>query len=409
MLKVPTFITDSGLNRKITDRITMPINTMTTFLLRRSVERAFQLDEQPSDLSLSPSKPLQSHPPYISSAVDDVMYIVNQVVERSLATSQRPVVSCVLPSVTRVLDSDFIGMIQRKMRDESYPKAVIQNTLPPENTVIAFLVLINDLDVGCGYVRRIVQPWIETYDGSGSRMENAGVSSKSLGSLYPFEGDALYAAKALKSLQQSFEAKALELISDGIYVVFKNVMKPRLRPLLSDAFRDIDNQMIEYSHGESERLEEDDVTSDHVANDRAQHHFQRGWDALTEPIARICTSGNFERLLTTTISYLADVLEKRIWGYYGRVNEYGAIRLERDISGLVNIVVRGSHYGLRDAFVRCSQICLVLNMEEDEWAETKASTELGVDRVEDFEWKLDANERVRARAMVQNRRKEFIP
>ncbi|KAL8805935.1 MAG: hypothetical protein Q9200_005239 [Gallowayella weberi] len=380
---------------------------MTTFLLRRSVEKAFQLDEQPSNLSLNPSKPLHSNPPYISSAVDDVMYIVNQVVERSLATSQRPVVSCVLPSVTRVLDSDFIGMIQRKMRDESYPKAVIQNTLPPENTVIAFLVLINDLDVGCDYVRRIVQPWIETYEGSGSRMENAGISSKSLGSLYPFEGDALAAAKALKSLQQSFEAKALELISDGIYVVFKNVMKPRLRPLLSDAFRDIDYQMNEDGHEESERLAEDDVRSDHVANDGAQHRFQRGWDALTKPIARICTSGNFERLLTTTVSYLADVLEKRIWSYYGRVNEYGAIRLERDIRGLVNIVVRGSRYGLRDAFARCSQICLVMNMEEDEWVETKTSTELGVDRLEDFEWKLDTNERVRARAMVQSR-KDFI-
>ncbi|KAL8817222.1 MAG: hypothetical protein Q9223_003903 [Gallowayella weberi] len=380
---------------------------MTTFLLRRSVEKAFQLDEQPSNLSLNPSKPLHSNPPYISSAVDDVMYIVNQVVERSLATSQRPVVSCVLPSVTRVLDSDFIGMIQRKMRDESYPKAVIQNTLPPENTVIAFLVLINDLDVGCDYVRRIVQPWIETYEGSGSRMENAGISSKSLGSLYPFEGDALAAAKALKSLQQSFEAKALELISDGIYVVFKNVMKPRLRPLLSDAFRDIDYQMNEDGHEESERLAEDDVRSDHVANDGAQHRFQRGWDALTKPIARICTSGNFERLLTTTVSYLADVLERRIWSYYGRVNEYGAIRLERDIRGLVNIVVRGSRYGLRDAFARCSQICLVMNMEEDEWVETKTSTELGVDRLEDFEWKLDTNERVRARAMVQSR-KDFI-
>ncbi|KAL8677911.1 MAG: hypothetical protein Q9186_005693 [Xanthomendoza sp. 1 TL-2023] len=404
MLKVPTFVTGSGLNRKIADRLTMPINAMTTFLLRRSVERAFQLDEQPSDLSLNPSKPLHSHQPYISSAVDDVMYIVNQVVERSLATCQRAVVSSVLPSVTRVLDSDFIGMIQRRMRDESYPKAVMPNTLPPENTVIAFLVLINDLDVGCDYVRRIIQPWIETYDGSGSKMENAGASSKSLGSLYPFESDALYAAGALKSLQQSFEAKASELISDGIYVVFKNVMKAKLRPLLSDAFRDIEYQMNEDGQEASDRLAEDEVGSDHVAHDGGQHQFQRGWDALTKPIARICTTGNFERLLTTTVSYLADVLEKRIWSYYGRIHEYGAIRLERDISGLVNIVVRGSRYGLRDAFVRCSQICLVMNMEEDEWAETKASTTWGGDTVEGIEWKLDADERVRARAMVQKRK-----
>ncbi|KAL8766755.1 MAG: hypothetical protein Q9209_006547 [Squamulea sp. 1 TL-2023] len=377
---------------------------MTTFLLRRSVERAFQLDEQPSGLCLNPAKPLHSNAPYISSAVDDVMYIVNQVVERSLATSQRSVVYNVFPSVTRVLDSDFIGMIQRKMRDESYPKAAVQGALPSENVIIAFLVLINDLDVGCDYVRRIVQSWVEEYHSTKSIEDETQVSSKSLGSLFPFEGDALYAVNMLKSLQQSFEAKASELTGDGIYVVFKNVVKPRLRPLLSDAFRDIDNQMDEDGHAEAEELVEDDEGSEYAANERAQHYFQRGWDALIRPIARIFTSRNNERLLKTVISYLADVLEKRIWSYYGRINDYGAIRLERDIAGLVNIVMRGSRYGLRDAFARCTQICLIMNMEEDEWTETQASTASGVDVTQDVGWILDSDERLRARAMVRDRK-----
>ncbi|KAL9042989.1 MAG: hypothetical protein Q9180_000189 [Flavoplaca navasiana] len=392
VLQVPSLVTTSALNRKIAEKITTPINEMITFLLRRSVERAFQLDEQPSGLALNLAKALHSHTPYISSAVDDVMYIVNQVVGRCLATSQRSVVSSVLPSVTRVLDSDFIGMVQRKMRDESYPKAAVQDTLPPENTIIAFLVLINDLDVGCDYVRRIVQSWLGGFQGTDSHEEKTDTSAKSLQSLYPFQGDALHVASMLKVVQQSFEAKASELISDGIYVVFKNVIKPRLRPLLSNAFRDIDYQMSEQGQAEAKLIEDDDG-SGHSAHE----HFQRGWDALTKPIARIFTNGNHERLLNTTISYLADVLEKRIWSYYGRINDYGSIRLERDIAGLVNIVVRGSRYGLRDAFARCSQICLVMNMEEDEWAET------GSDVVQDAGWVIDGDERARARAMVQSR------
>ncbi|KAI4111002.1 MAG: hypothetical protein LQ339_001004 [Xanthoria mediterranea] len=404
ILKVPSFITTSALNRKIADRITAPINATTTFLLRRSVERAFQLDEQPSGLSLNLAKPPQSHAPYISSAVDDVMYIVNQVVERSLATSQRSVFSSVLPSVTRVLDSDFIGMIQRKMRDECYPKAAVQGALPPENTILAFLVLINDLDVGCDYVRRIVQSWLEGFRRADSSEEKAEGSSKSLDSLYPFEGDALHAANLLKSLQQSFEAKASELIGDGIYVVCKNVVKPRLRPLLADAFRDIDYQMNEEGQAEAKGGIEDDDGSDPGVDEGAQDHFQRGWDALTKPIARIFTNGNSERLLNSVIAYLAEMLEKRIWSYYGRINDYGAIRLERDIAGLVNIVVRGSRYGLRDAFARCTQICLIMNMEEDEWAETQASSTSGLDPVQDAGWVLDGDERARARAMVQSRK-----
>lgn len=375
---------------------------MTTFLLRRSVERAFQLDEQPSGLSLNLSKPIHPSPPYISSAVDDVMYVVNQVVERSLATSQRQVISSVIPSVARVLDSDFIGMIQRKMRDESYPKAAGQGALPPETTIIAFLVLINDLDIASDFITRIVQSRIGDQQGAAEpNTEAAEASPKSILSLYPFEGDASYATNALKSLQHNFEVKASELISDGIYVAFKNVVKPRLRPILSDAFRNIDYQLNEVELEDANRLIKDDEGPHPPAEDAIQYLFQRGWDALTKPIARILTGGNFDRLLSTIISYLAEVLEKRIWSYYGRINDLGAIRLERDIAALVNIVVRGGRYGLRDAFVRCTQICLIMNMEEDEWAETQATTTSNFDA--GFEWKLDSDERLRARGMVQAR------
>ncbi|KAL9595441.1 MAG: hypothetical protein Q9179_004982 [Wetmoreana sp. 5 TL-2023] len=383
------------------DRLMTPIKAMTTFLLRRSVERAFQLDEQPVGLSLNPSKAIQLSPPYISSAVDDVMYVVNQVVERSLATSQREVISGVIPSVARVLDSDFIGMIQRKMRDESYPKAAVQGALPPENTIIAFLVLINDLDVACDFIKKIVQSRVEGQQGTKSGGEDPGESSKSLVSLYPFEDDALYTMNALGLLQQNFEAKAMQLIGDGIYVAFKNVVKPRLRSLLSDAFRNIDYQSDEEDLKDARRLVEDDGHNPTV-DDAIEYHFQRGWDVLTKPIARIFTEANFERLLSTVISYLAEVLEKRIWGYYGCINELGAVRLERDIATLTSIVVRGGRYGLRDAFVRCTQICLVMNMEEDEWAETQASATTDGDA--GFKWKLDGDERRRARAIIQNRK-----
>lgn len=396
VLSIPPLVARSGLAAKVADRLITPINVMTTFLLRRSVERAFQLDEQPPGLSLNPSKALASNPPYMSSAVDDVMFIVDQVVERSLATSQRLVISSAIASVARVLDSDFIGMIQRKMRDESYPKAAIQNALPPESTIIAFLVLTNDLDIANDYVKRIVRSRVTS---SGS--EDAGPSPKSLDSHFPFGDDALHARRTLISLQQAFEAKTSELISDGIYVMFKNVIKPRLRPLLSDAFRDIDYQINEAEVEKANRSIENGEGTGEGADGAAEYHFQRGWDALNEPIKRIFTDGNSERLLSTTISYLAEVLEKRIWSYYGRINDIGAVRLERAIASLINVVVRGGRYGLRDAFIRCTQICLVMNMEPDEWAETQSLAQTD-DEGDGVEWKLNLDERIRARAIVRN-------
>lgn len=373
---------------------------MTTFLFRRSVEKAFQLDEQPSDLSLNLAKELSSQPPYISSTVDDVMYVVSQVVERSLATSDRAVIASAVPSIARVLDSDFIGMIQRKMRDESYPKAAIQGALPPEQTIITFLVLINNLDVATDYVKRIVQSRVKNFFLAEPSQDAEKSSSSSLAALFPFDHEARFVVNTLRSLQQSFESKTSELISDGIYVIFKNVVKPRLRPIVADSFRDIDYQMtaeeLEQMSKEAEAKDGDVIPVEFAV----QHHFQRGWDATTKPLVRILTAPNFERLLAVVISYLSEISEKRIWSYYGRLNDLGAVRLERDIAGIVSTVVRGGKYGLRDAFARCTQICLVMNMEEDEWDELQARR--GGASGDATEWKIDGDERVRARAMLRN-------
>lgn len=373
---------------------------MTTFFFRRSVEKAFQLDEQPSDLSLNSKQPLPSNQPYITSAVDDVMYIVNQIVERSLATSQKDVISSVIPTLARVLGSDFIGMIQRKMRDESYPKITVQGAPPGEQTIVSFLVLINNLDVATDYVKRIVQSRVETEPAAASANGGGSVSSRSLTALFPLNRDAMIVGNALRSLQGSLEGKTSDLISDGIFVVFKNVIKPRLRPILADAFRDADYQMTQEELEETYRDAESDDGNRSPPDNAVQYHFQRGWEILTKPVMRLLTERNYERLLATIISYLGEVLEKRIWSYHGRLDELGAVRLERDIASIVRIVVSGGRYGLRNAFARCMQICLVMNMEKDEGEELQAASTAGAEE-EGVEWKIDDEERTRARAMVR--------
>ena len=397
---VPVLLANSSLNRKVADRLATPFNVMTTFFFRRSVEKAFQLDEQPSDLSLNPKQTLPSNPPFITSAVDDVMYIVNQVVERSLATSQKDVISSVIPTLARVLGSDFIGMIQRKMRDESYPKVTVQGAPPGEQTIISFLLLINNLDVATDYVKRIVQSRVETERVAVSANGGGKISSRSLTALFPLNHDAVVVGNALKSLQNSFEAKSSELISDGIFVIFKNVMKPRLRPILADAFRDVEYQLSQEELEEMHRNAETDDENGSSPENVVQYHFQRGWEILTKPVMRLLTERNYERLLATIVSYLGEVLEKRIWSYYARLDDLGAVRLERDIASIVSTVVSGGRYGLRDAFARCTQICLVTNMENDEWEAVQVASTLGAEE-EGVEWKIDSEERTRARAMVR--------
>ncbi|KAF2160567.1 hypothetical protein M409DRAFT_28952 [Zasmidium cellare ATCC 36951] len=388
-LHLPAFIVHSTLQKKVADLLIDPFNLMATFFFRRSVEKAFQLDEFPTDLTLNPNKSLGSNPPFITSAVDDVMYIVNQVLQRTLSTSQRTVISSVVPSVGRVLGSDFFGMVQRKMRDESYPKAAIQGALPPESLIIAFLVLVNNLDVATDYVKRIVN----TSLGQPANAQQSNGHS-SLADSFPFGNEATSVEKTLHNMESGFEVKTTELINEAIEVMLKQVMRPRLRPVLNETFRDVD-----YNTTAEDGAREDQDTP---AEDLVAQRFERGWQAFTLPIKRIVTPANYDRLITSTIGYLARTLEKRIWSYYGRVNELGAIRLERDIAGIVAAAVKGGKYELRDAFARCAQMTLILNMEDDEWEEISKLSGVQLERETGVQWKLDAEERKRVRSIIKD-------
>jgi hypothetical protein len=380
---MPSFLATSNLQRKVTSHLVEPFNEMTTFFFRRSVEKAFQLDEAPSDLTLNPTKPLGSNPPFITSAVDDVMYIVNQVLQRSLATSQRAVVSSVVPTVSSILGSDFITMIQRKMRDESYPKPVIQGGLPPEDKVIAFLLLCNNLDIANDYIKRIVHQQL----GSQSQ-DGAEAAPSPLHDLFPFGHDATFVENTLKSMEKAFASKSGDLLNDGITVLFQKVLQPRIRPVLAEAFRDISYEpSSDYDANEDEEEDADVVKS----------RFDRGWGVVIRPIKRILTPANFDRLLNMALNYLASALEKKIRSYYGRVNELGAVRLERDVAGIIAAACHRGAYGLRDAFTKCTQMTLILNMEDDEFDEVADDT-LGESGIP---WVMDAEERKRVRAIVK--------
>jgi hypothetical protein len=280
-------------------------------------------------------------------------------------------------------------MIQRKMRDESYPRSTsgVPGAPPPDERVISFLVLINNLDTASDYTHRIIDSFIATSGNTGMQ---------DLRDLFPFAQEAENVREALKNMETSFEAKSGELINDGIMVVFNQVVKPRLRPLLADAFRDVDYVVPEDDTTGGGVYANDDSGGAGADEELVKRRFQNGWDTLMNPLKRILTEKTFIRLLGTSANYFSKLLEKRIWGYSGRINELGAIRLERDVAGIVGVVVRGGRYGVRDSFLRCTQICLVVNMEEDEVGEVLKSG--GDDG--GMEWKLEVEERSRAREMV---------
>ncbi|KAL2756314.1 hypothetical protein ACRALDRAFT_1050376 [Sodiomyces alcalophilus JCM 7366] len=388
-LVLPDVVVKSNLNRKVSDKLITPYTAMMTFFFRRSVEKAFQLDEQPTGLSLSMSKPLDSNTPFITSAVDDVMYVVNAVLDKSISTSQRDVIGSVVPIIGRVLESDFVGMMQRKMRDESYPKPLVQGGFPPEDKIIQFIVLINSLDTANEYLTRIISSRTGKTTGNITSTD----TGATLGESFPFDKDVAFVSSSLETLLAGFTTKTTELMNDGLQVLFSHVVKLRLRPVLSDAFRDVDYSMTEDEL--AELAEQNDETEEDLLEQVARR-FEHGWEQLMKPVARLMTAHTFSALHDLTARYLARVLEQRAWK--SRVSAFGAIRMERDFSGIVGTVGRGN-YGVRELFARVSQVLMVANMEEDEWEDLAGDGE--GDGEDGMIWVLTEEERRRARNLVR--------
>lgn len=394
-LTPPSFLLESNLPKKITKALIDPFNVFATFFLRRSVEKAFQLEEVPTGLSLNAARMVDVNPPFISSVVDDVMYIVNQVVQKSLSTSQGPLVVSIMSTVGRVLGSDFVGMMQRKMRDESYPKATVQGALPPEDKTILFMILLNSLDVAVDYVKRIVK---SHSDEESENQQNWNQEAKRpLAALFPMDRDAILVRRAMKSLESTFTLKATDLANDGISVLFVQVVKPRIRPLLAEAFRESNYSFLDDSSEDSESNDGFDTGIDAPAGDSMRAIFEIGWDKIISPMKAILTARNTEKLLTTTMNHLSNVLEKRIWSYQGRLSELGAVRLEKDIRDVVNVTTGREAFEYRETFKRCVEIVTFMNMEQDEWEATEGA---GGDENDDI-WVLSQQERQRARTLIK--------
>jgi len=394
-LNPPDFILESNLPKKIGKSLADPFNVFSTFFLRRSIEKAFQLEEIPTGLSLNSTRMANTSPPFITSVVDDIMYIANQVVQKTLSTSQGVLVTSVLSTIGRVLGSDFIGMIQRKMRDECYPKATVQGALPPEDKTLTFMIFMNNLDVAVDYIKRIVKSHSD--DSSGSEDGWDQDVRRPLTALFPMGRDAISVRRAMNTLDSSFSLKATDLINDGISVLFVQVMKPRIKPLLVETFRESDyssaSGMVDAERDNNE-LDADMNSSSSIL---AKSVFEAGWKVIVAPMKVIFTNRNAGKLLSIILNHLSNVIEKRIWSYQARLSEIGAVRLEKDIRDIVNIATNREAFEHREFFKRCIEIVTLMNMDKEEWDGLEAAE---MDGSSSDMWILNQHERQRARSLI---------
>jgi len=364
---LPTLISQSNLIKKVKDVLVDPFNTMTQYLFRRSVERAFEIDDMPTGLHLNMSKPLGSSAPFITSAVDDVMFIASKVLQRAVITTIRPSTDNVINSVTRILSNDFFGMILRKMNEESLLKNPNNGALPPESAIVSFLVLMNNLDVSADYVLRLVAAHVPRLPSTEPDNEPT-TGPPSLMDLFPFGLDGQIITKLIMNMYSTYEMTIAPLLTEAVDTLLAQVFRPRLRTLLIDTFKNIDFATTASTSDQDSLMDTSNQTT-------LAQRFEKGWISLIQPIKRIATERNFDRLLTVVIQHLSKLIEKRLASLHGKITPLGAIKLEKEMTELINVATKGGKYVLRDGFTRTIQMLMILNMDQEEWDALVATTE----------------------------------
>lgn len=157
---------------------------------------------------------------------------------------------------------------------------------------------------------------------------------------------------------------------NGLDQLFNQLIRPRLRPLLSDCYKDITYLLDEESYNDSEY------------QDLFRKRFIKNWDNLVEPYREALTPNNYQFIFTLAINVLARLWETQLKSMrFGDPNgntstnggddeflgeNFGALRFDKDLRGVNSFLSNQTPYGvsvLRDSFARLQQISMLLSVE----------------------------------------------
>lgn len=315
--------------------------------LRTAVEKAHKLDQADA-----------AGKPYLSSILDDTFYLVKIVLTRALSCGSLETLSRMRARVASVLERDYVDVLSRKMeavyaagQGVSYDRGEKERREKDQRTAI--IIYLNDLDLSGEYVDRLLAEWRQAPPQVWDEAEAPRVQD---------ELD-LFGDLALK-----FRLKC----KAGLDALFANVLRPRLRALLDETYKD-----VRYV------LDEDEF-ADAEERDVVRRRFVRLWTALTDEYKAYLSDTNFQGLFALLLESLARPWERLAMGM--QYTDFGAVRFERDIKNIVNFLNNQTSFGLnvvREKMVRLNQIALVLNFDEDELAD--------IDNV-GVPWRLSSNE-----------------
>ncbi|ADV25550.1 Intra-Golgi transport-related protein, putative [Cryptococcus gattii WM276] len=316
----------SGSQRAIENLLKVYYEPLEFWFLRMSIEKAHKIDT--ADLTTEP---------HLSSILDDTFYLLKLVLSRLLSCGSLSTLKNMRRKIAEVVEKDYTDVIRRKM-DNVYSLAGggdrAEREKREKDQREAFGIYLNDLDVSADYMERLIDETLQRLPQVYIEPEMASVKDE-------LEG--------FKDIGNRFRS----VCKTGLEQLFNQLTRPRLRPILDDAYRDVNYVLDDDAFQEAEEL------------DLVRKRFVKSWDSLILGYRETFTEHNFQTFFSLAVEVLVRHWEKMILSM--RFTELGAIRYERDIRSVANYLsAQTSFGGAREKFTRLQQIGTILNLDAEE-------------------------------------------
>nr|GAT61280.1 predicted protein [Mycena chlorophos] len=284
------------------------------------------------------SSPDTSQLPVTTTTPDDVFYILKIVVMRVLTTGSLNTVDRMFQQLREIMEKDYIGVIKKKLDDVYRTNAPTGATARGERQErenrTAFIILLNDLDLSMGHLDRLTRDVSTTPSITQHFMDSQQEEVKT-----PITAFATVSSKLRSALRA------------GIEQLFNQLLRPKLRNLITDVYKDVSYVL------------DDDAYTAAEYHDVVRKRFFKAWDALVDGYKDNFTDANYRLFLGLALDVVLRPWEKFLTGL--RYSELGAIRFDRDLRAITAYLT--AEFGdAREKFVRLQQFSTIVNLDTEE-------------------------------------------
>jgi hypothetical protein len=259
-----------------------------------------------------------------------VFFILKKVTNRCISTAHLDTITSMINLIIKVIDSEYIEFFQRKM-STAFSGHESGNSKAVELAKLAYMVVLNNLDVSALYIQRLSDEALKHAD-------------KNL-----IDGEEYQRLEKALTQLGGMSDKMKKRLNAGLEQLFLQTLKPRIRPLYQEAYRDVKYVLDEDEYNEAD------------SNDLFVRRFTQGFSKLIDIYRRTLTETNFAHMLDLIVAAVVKQWEKIV--LQTRFNQLGALRFDKDLRSLTHYLSNLTDWSTRDKMTRLNQTATILSFE----------------------------------------------